>query len=623
MMIHDLDPAVYDSQNYVVFDLETTNIDYGSALNDRNEVVVACWYEVVGGTVLRRSFFGPMHKQVELFNAIQRADFIVAQNAKFELQWLRRAGVDLTKLVVFDTMLAEYVLAGNRPWAKDLDSIARRLRLPHAKAPYISACIKGGVCPSVLPEKELEHYCFIDVDLTYRAFNEQLAHLKGLNLIHIAYQRSMVAAMLADISFNGMCLDKDVVYTMYRDEMVRYSKSVDDLQAIGDINWNSPDQKRQFLYEELKFPYPLDYKGDPILTSTGQITTKTEHVSSLVPETEDQKTFLSIWGDYAQSNARLTKTLQFFKGVCDQYDRQFVGSIRQGNSRTHRLTSSGAPLLIDEFGKEKSTQFQNIDRTLKGAICAREDGWYIGDTDAASLEFRVAVEIGRDLQGYQDIISGHDVHRFTASILNGISESSVTKGQRQDAKPDTFKPLYYGKSGTPEQRKYYAAFRERYGDIAELQEEWIHEVLDTRELVLPYGMRYYWPDIHVTKSGFVKHSNSICNYPVQGFATAEIVPCGVVKLWAEMKEHWLESFLVNTVHDSVVAEVHPEERNEFHELSTKALTDDMYPVIHKLYGYEIATPLGAECQIGEHWGEGDEHKYESKTPFKFRPRQER
>ena len=103
-------PNLYWSDNYVVLDFETTTILKGSPLIEGNRIVLACWGR--GGDV--RSTFGSEYEQGELVKAINGADFIVAHNAKFELGWLRRCGIDLRTVCVYDTLIGEYVLGGNR-----------------------------------------------------------------------------------------------------------------------------------------------------------------------------------------------------------------------------------------------------------------------------------------------------------------------------------------------------------------------------------------------------------------------------------------------------------------------------------------------------------------------------
>ena len=63
----------------------------------------------------------------------------------------------------------------------------------------------------------------------------------------------------------------------------------------------------------------------------------------------------------------------------------------------------------------------------------------------------------------EDIKNGVDVHQYTADII-GVS--------RQHAKGHTFKPLYGGMSGTEDEKRYYAAFKEKYKGIASWHENY-------------------------------------------------------------------------------------------------------------------------------------------------------
>ena len=91
----------------------------------------------------------------------------------------------------------------------------------------------------------------------------------------------------------------------------------------------------------------------------------------------------------------------------------------------------------------------------------------VGEGDGAQLEFRVAAHLGRDEQALTDIRDKVDIHSFTAAVI-GCS--------RQEAKADTFKPLYGGQSGTKAQQSYYAAFKSKYSGIADAQSAWINSV---------------------------------------------------------------------------------------------------------------------------------------------------
>ena len=95
------------------------------------------------------------------------------------------------------------------------------------------------------------------------------------------------------------------------------------------------------------------------------------------------------------------------------------------------------------------------------------------------------------------------------------------------------------------QSKLTAWFKEHYAGIRTQQQSWIDEAVRSKKVVLPHGFVFHFPNCKITGSGYVTDTTSICNFPVQHFATGEIIPIAVVYLWHLMRG--MESFLVNTV----------------------------------------------------------------------------
>jgi DNA polymerase I-like protein with 3'-5' exonuclease and polymerase domains len=268
-------------------------------------------------------------------------------------------------------------------------------------------------------------------------------------------------------------------------------------------------------------------------------------------------------------------------------------------------------------------QFQNLQRDFKCLFSARRDGWLVGEADGAQLEFRVATFLGDDAQARKDIADPEwDAHCVTAAAMLQKPYEEVyaaykagekwAKDARQDAKTETFKPLYGGSKGTKAQERWYEEFKQRYPDLAAKQQDWVYEVLRTKRLVTPWGLRYYWPHAKMSDSGYCNVGSAVYNYPVQALATAEIIPMALTYLWHRIKGEGLERdiVLVNTVHDSVVAEINPEHADDFRRLARLAFGPDVHNYLLTVYGMDFDVPLGTGIKIGTHWGEGPEEKYE-------------
>ena len=127
-----------------------------------------------------------------------------------------------------------------------------------------------------------------------------------------------------------------------------------------------------------------------------------------------------------------------------------------------------------------------------------------------------------------------------------------------------------------------------------------------------------FPDRRVDRrTGYLNVQNSVVNYPVQYLATGEIIPIAVCFAHWRMRKEGLRSFLVNTVHDSVVVEYHPEELEKIKEIMELSFTHDVYNYLYDNYEIEFNIPLGIGVKAGDHWSTGEEVKKDVEPPWIF------
>ena len=243
----------------------------------------------------------------------------------------------------------------------------------------------------------------------------------------------------------------------------------------------------------------------------------------------------------------------------------------------------------------RDPNFQNQPRggtfPIRKVIQSRFEGGQIIEVDFAQLEFRTAVFLAQDKQGMEDIKNKIDVHRFTADII-GVS--------RQDAKAHTFKPLYGGTTGTDDEKKYYKTFAEKYKDITKWHEELQTQAITYKRIKLPTGREYAFPYAERMPWGGSSYGTQIKNYPVQGLATADIVPLACIKIYKLMNEQKVKSLLINTVHDSIVADVYPGEEAVMSKIFDEG-TASVIPALKEYYGINFNVPLDTEIKMGYDW----------------------
>jgi DNA polymerase I-like protein with 3'-5' exonuclease and polymerase domains len=605
---------------YIVLDWETTNLEFGTPINPNNRIVLGCWRLVLPNGVVRDKYiFGDEYDMSDLLQDIidvnAQRGFIVAHNAKFELQWLRRCGLDLRSVLSYCTMLGQWVLDGNQNPGRSLEDLAHRYQVGGTKGTLVSRLIEAGVCPSTIRRDWLLKYCQQDVELCHAIFVKQVAKLEEQKQLHLAHVRNICCACLADIEFEGMTLDKEAVREEYERTYREWSDTGAKLfELTGGINLGSPKQLAEFLYDRLNFRVPTDHKGKPILTGAGQRSTNANTLAKLVAATVEQEQFLTTYKRYNKLDSLLTKNLVFFKGVCDEYGGKFFGSFNQGITGTHRLSSSGRPLLFAGAKKTKGAQLQNQPREYKKLFWSGDEDWLIGEADGAQLEFRVAADLGNDPVAYDMIANDGDVHTDTATVFVDYNAShpgdphpdfvgKTYKTGRQPAKSQTFKPLYGGMGGHTAEKEYCEFFKQKYKGIAETQYNWSLVCLNNKKFRTPYGMIFYFPDTEMKRGGYITNSTNIYNYPVQGFATAEIIPIALVFFWHRIKGHRISIF--TTIHDSIGSKVHKEEIEAYKELSKQALTYDVFNFLRDVYDYEFKVPLGVGVKISRNWGKAE------------------
>ena len=100
--------------------------------------------------------------------------------------------------------------------------------------------------------------------------------------------------------------------------------------------------------------------------------------------------------------------------------------------------------------------------------------------------------------------------------------------------------------------------------------------------------------------GGTSFSTQIKNYPVQGFATADIVPLACINIQELVDKHNLKSMLINTVHDSVVVDIHPDEEITMVRLMREGASN-VIKSLKNTYDIDFNVPLETEVKIGYDW----------------------
>jgi DNA polymerase I-like protein with 3'-5' exonuclease and polymerase domains len=159
--------------------------------------------------------------------------------------------------------------------------------------------------------------------------------------------------------------------------------------------------------------------------------------------------------------------------------------------------------------------------------------------------------------------------------------------------------------GKKKEVEYYEKFLKKYKGIAKWHLDLQERAYKTNIVRLPSGREYYFPNVYrrpnrYTGDYIYSNSTNIKNYPVQGFATADIVPLACINVWELLKERRLKSIIINTVHDSVVLDVYPDEVDSVISIIKTGFINVKDSLLTR-YNCELNVPLDFEIKKGSNW----------------------
>tara|TARA_R110000823_G_scaffold2393_2_gene9723 strand:+ start:58 stop:798 length:741 start_codon:yes stop_codon:yes gene_type:complete len=236
---------------------------------------------------------------------------------------------------------------------------------------------------------------------------------------------------------------------------------------------------------------------------------------------------------------------------------------------------------------------------IKRVFKSRWEGGKIVEADFAQLEFRTAAFLGEDKLAKEEINTGFDVHSYTAKVISDAGQST----SRQEAKEHTFAPLFgatgYGKTSAEE--AYYKQFIQKYEGIGAWHNRLANEVMSTGMVTTPTGRQFAFPDAKRRSNGGITYFTAVKNYPVQSVST-DIVQLTLLLVEDIIQKKSLKSMIVNSVHDSVVIDTHPDEEYQVQQC-IKEVEHQLHSMLQIKFEMNFDVPLVMDCKIGDNWME--------------------
>ncbi len=205
---------------------------------------------------------------------------------------------------------------------------------------------------------------------------------------------------------------------------------------------------------------------------------------------------------------------------------------------------------------------------------------------------------------YEELLGGLDMHSnnqkvfglpsrliakiFMFRLMYGAMEFSYAKDP--DFQPVSSSPKYW--------KKVIDAFYDKYRGFGKWHTQIVQEVTRTGKLIVPSTGRTFSFSRYPNMRGELEWPvTQIKNFPVQGSGSdlMAIARCITYKKW---KEQGITGKLVNTVHDSIVADVPDYEVDKVCKL-LKDSFEEVPKYFKQIFGVEYDLPFLGEIQVGK------------------------
>ena len=270
------------------------------------------------------------------------------------------------------------------------------------------------------------------------------------------------------------------------------------------------------------------------------------------------------------------------------------------HTRYNQLVAATGRLSSSDPNLQNIPIRTEMGRQVRDAFVPKE-GWSMLSADYSQIELRVLAHLSRDPALVDAFSRGDDVHVQTACALFGVKPEEVTKQMRGEAKTVNF-AVIYGQTSFAlarnlkiergEAQRYIDAFFDQYAGVKSFLDEVVEQAHANGLVTTLLGRRRSLPDIRSQNRNLRTAAERIaCNTPIQGTA-ADIMKVAMVQIQSQIEAQRLESRMVLTVHDELVFEAPPEEREGLEAL----VIDRMQNAV------PLSVPLPVEAGWGQSWG---------------------
>jgi DNA polymerase-1 len=275
-------------------------------------------------------------------------------------------------------------------------------------------------------------------------------------------------------------------------------------------------------------------------------------------------------------------------------DGRIHATFNQTVARTGRLSS-------DQPNLHNIPVRSEIGRTFRRAFVPAP-GCELLVADYNQIELRCIAHLAEDPGLVESFRAHRDIHTETASRVFGVEPGDVTIEQRSKAKMVSY-GLAYGMEAyglgqrlnieTEEAALILAAYFEAFPAVRAYMDRTVAEARQRGYTETLFGRRRQIPELsspnfRIRQAG----ERQAMNAGIQGLA-ADIFKVALVRIEAALEEAGMDSRLILQVHDEVLLDVPPAERDAAADLVVKAMSGAV----------ELSVPLEVNLAFGPTWAD--------------------
>ncbi|MEU4529734.1 DNA polymerase I [Micromonospora ureilytica] len=357
-------------------------------------------------------------------------------------------------------------------------------------------------------------------------------------------------------------------------------------EAVGrEFNLGSPKQLQEILFTELGLP-------------------KTKKIKTGYTTDADALQWLYAQQPHAvlahllrhRDVAKLKSTVDgLLKSVSD--DGRIHTTFNQTVAATGRLSSTEPNLQNIPIRTEEG-------RRIRRAFVVGEGYESLLTADYSQIEMRIMAHLSSDDALIDAFNSGADFHAATASSVFGVPLDEVTPDQRRKIKAMNY-GLAYGLSAfglsqqltisTEEARGLMENYFAGFGGVRDYLQQVVARARQDGYTSTILGRRRYLPDlVSDNRQRRDIAERMALNAPIQGSA-ADIIKVAMLHVDTALREAGLHSRMLLQVHDELVFEVAPGEREALEALVRREMGG----------AYPLSVPLEVSVGLGRDWNSAD------------------